>query len=91
MGKYVGNSNVPSGAVFDFAGTVAPVGYLFCDGSAVSRTLYASLFAAIGTAHGYGDNSTTFNLPDYRGAFRRTVCGSGTNDPDKLRIDSPPL
>lgn len=44
-----------------------PNGYLYEDGSAVSRTTYAALFAAIGTAHGTGDGSTTFNLPDSRG------------------------
>lgn len=44
-------------------------GYLLCDGAAVSRTTYAALFAAIGTAYGVGDGSTTFNLPDLRGRF----------------------
>ena len=38
-----------------------------CDGSVVSRTTYASLFAAIGTAYGAGNGSTTFQLPDLRG------------------------
>lgn len=38
-----------------------------CDGSAVSRTTYATLFTAIGTAYGTGDGSTTFNIPDLRG------------------------
>ena len=45
----------------------APSEYLLCDGSAVSRTTYASLFSAIGTTFGTGDGSTTFNLPDFRG------------------------
>lgn len=40
-----------------------PAGWLLCDGSAVSRTTYAALFAAIGTAFGVGNGSTTFNLP----------------------------
>jgi microcystin-dependent protein len=44
---------------------------LFCDGSAVSRTTYAALFAKIGTQHGAGDGATTFNVPDYRGMFLR--------------------
>ena len=47
--------------------TAAPTGYLLEDGSAVSRTTYASLFAAIGITYGAGDGSTTFNLPDSRG------------------------
>jgi microcystin-dependent protein len=43
--------------------------WLLCDGSAVSRTTYAGLFAAINTVYGAGDSSTTFNLPDFRGRF----------------------
>ncbi len=43
-----------------------PTGWLFCDGSAISRTTYAALFAAIGANFGGGDESTTFNLPDMR-------------------------
>lgn len=50
-----------------FAGTVAPENYLFCDGSAVDRTTYATLFGVIGTTFGSGDGSTTFNLPDLGG------------------------
>jgi microcystin-dependent protein len=42
-------------------------GWLWCDGSAVSRTSYAALFASIGVINGTGDGSTTFNLPDLRG------------------------
>lgn len=45
-----------------------PSGFLWCDGSAVSRTVdYDDLFATIGTTFGIGDGSTTFNLPDLRG------------------------
>jgi len=42
-------------------------GWLLCDGSAVSRTTYATLFAKIGVAFGSGDGSTTFNLPNFTG------------------------
>lgn len=66
---------VPIGTILDFAGSTLPTGYLECDGSAVSRTDYAALFAALGTTWGAGDGSTTFNLPDFRG---RTTIGSGT-------------
>lgn len=52
------------GMIKPFAGTTVPTGYLLCDGSAVSRTTYASLFSAIGTTYGSGDGSTTFNLPN---------------------------
>lgn len=44
-------------------------GWLICDGSAVSRTTYAALFAKIGTTYGAGNNSTTFNLPNLSGRF----------------------
>ena len=62
----------PAGIIMPFAGTVAPQGCLFCDGSAVSRTTYAALFAVIGTTYGEGDGSTTFNIPDLSG---RVVIG----------------
>ena len=60
---------VPAGAIFQFGGTAVnvPSGYLACDGKAVNRTTYAVLFTAIGTLHGVGDGSSTFNLPDFRG------------------------
>ena len=58
---------VPAGVVVPFAGSSAPANWLLCDGSAVSRTTYGQLFAAISTTYGSGDGSTTFNLPDMRG------------------------
>lgn len=57
----------PTGAIMPFAGSVAPVGWLVCDGTAVSRTTYAALFTAIDTAYGAGDGSTTFNIPNAKG------------------------
>ena len=57
----------PAGIIMPFAGTMAPENYLFCDGSAVSRTTYATLFDVIGTTFGAGDGSTTFNVPDLSG------------------------
>lgn len=65
---------LPAGAVMPFAMNSAPSGWLAADGTAVSRSTYATLFAAISTTHGVGDGSTTFNLPDLRGIFVR---GSG--------------
>jgi microcystin-dependent protein len=43
----------------------APTGYLLCNGSAINRTTYSTLFAVIGSTFGSGDGSTTFNLPNY--------------------------
>ena len=66
----------PAGAIMAFAGTTAPSGWLKCEGQAISRTTYATLFAVIGTTWGAGDTTTTFNVPDLRGMFVR---GTGTN------------
>ncbi len=59
------------GSVIAYARNTAPIGYLKCNGAAVSRTTYARLFAIIGTTFGAGNGSTTFNLPDLRGEFIR--------------------
>lgn len=61
------NDGLPVGSYVEGAWTTAPAGYLLADGTAVSRTTYANLFAVIGTTYGAGDGSTTFNLPDARG------------------------
>ena len=76
------NTLVPPGTVVAYAGTIAPAGWLLCDGRAVTRTEYSALFVAIGTAHGNGDGGTTFNLPDYRGRFLRGVDGTAGRDPN---------
>lgn len=80
-------AGVPSGTIVPYAGETIPQGWLLCDGSAVSRTEYANLYAAIKTAWGHGDNATTFNLPDLRGMFLRGVSrDSGTNTDADSRI-----
>ena len=67
-----------TGFIFPFSGTSVPTGFLLCDGSAVSRTTYATLFAVIGTVWGVGNGSTTFNLPDGRGkSFLGADAGKG--------------
>lgn len=66
----VDNTSLAGSVVF-FARNTAPSGWLKANGAAVSRTTYATLFAAIGTTFGTGDGSTTFNLPDLRGEFVR--------------------
>jgi hypothetical protein len=75
-------ATVPPGAVMAFDGSVAPGGWLFCDGSAVSRTTYSALFGVIGINHGSGDGTSTFNLPDYRGRFLRGQDQGTGRDPD---------
>ena len=61
--KKFGADGALVGSVTWYAGAGTPENYLLCDGSAVSRTNYADLFAVIGTTYGAGDGSTTFNLP----------------------------
>jgi len=72
-----GNQVSGSLGVFDAGGVIAvststlPTGFLKCNGAAVNRTTYATLFAIVGTLYGVGNGSTTFNLPDLRGEFLR--------------------
>ena len=73
----LGDARNIAGIIHAYAGSTAPDGYLMCDGSAVSRTTYAALFAAIGTTYGAGNGSTTFNLPDLQGRF---PLGAGAGD-----------
>ena len=77
-GGGAGLDGAPAGTVSMWSGTAAsvPSGYLLCDGSAINRVANADLFNAIGTAHGSGDGSTTFNLPNLRNRF---VVGEGTS------------
>ena len=77
----------PIGTVAPFAGPVNEAqlegqGWMYCNGNSISRTTYADLFGAIGTAYGEGDGSSTFNLPNFRGSFQRGVSHGSGNDPD---------
>ena len=65
------SAQTPVGSVIAMATPTAPAGYLECNGAAVSRVSYRTLFGLIGTYYGGGDGSTTFNLPDLRGEFIR--------------------
>lgn len=67
----------PVGYVSSYAGSTAPVGFLLCDGSAVSRADYDALFNVIGETYGPGDGSTTFNVPNLKG--RVVVCEDGAD------------
>jgi microcystin-dependent protein len=57
----------------------APLGWILCDGTAISRTTYSALFNVIGTTFGVGDTTTTFNLPDLGGQF---IAGYKSSDSD---------
>ena len=73
-----------------FAGSTYPTGYLRADGTAISRTSYADLFAVIGTTYGVGDGSTTFNLPNLSASgagspvYIMKVTLSGTVEPSTI-------
>jgi len=69
---------VPSGMIMPFGGSSSPTGFLACDGSAISRTTYSTLFTAIATTWGVGDGSGTFNVPDLRAMFLRGTGSHGT-------------
>jgi microcystin-dependent protein len=69
---------LPTGIVSAFAASKIPNGWLLADGSEISRSTYAPLFAVVGVAFGSGDGSTTFNLPDLRG---RTPLGKADTGP----------
>jgi len=56
-----------TGVITAFGGSSAPTGWLLCDGTAVSRSTYADLFAVVSTTYGSGDGSSTFNLPNLKG------------------------
>lgn len=70
------STSMPIGSLVSYIGASAPnASWLLCDGTAVSRSTYATLFGIIGTTYGVGDGSTTFALPDLRG---RVPVGTGT-------------
>lgn len=68
-------ADAPIGSIQAYGGATIPKNWLLCDGSALSRTTYAELFAVIGTSFGAGDGNTTFNIPDLREAV---PVGTGT-------------
>lgn len=70
----VSNNTNPSGAMVMFGGSVAPAGYLLCDGASVATATYPNLFAAIG--YTFGGAGASFNVPDMRGA---SPAGAGTS------------
>lgn len=71
-----GSGSAITGEVKIWTAAAAPTGYLLCDGSAISRTTYSSLFDVIGETYGTGDGTTTFNLPDFQGRVPAGVGGS---------------
>jgi microcystin-dependent protein len=54
------------GEIRMFAGSFAPAGWAFCDGSLMAIAENDALFTVIGTTYG-GDGESTFGLPDLQG------------------------
>jgi microcystin-dependent protein len=81
---YLASSNTtPTGTIQMWSTATAPIGYVLCNGAAISRTTFSNLFSVIGTTFGAGDGSTTFNTPNYTnrmpyGAAIGTTGGSTT-------------
>lgn len=73
---------IPIGSILLFAVDAAgrPDKWLLCHGQAISRSHYADLFALIGTHFGFGDNSTTFNVPDFRERFPLNCTSDGFDE-----------
>lgn len=68
---------LPIGSIVSWTTDTAPTNWLICNGQAVSRTDYEELFNVLSTRYGVGDESTTFNLPNYKG---RIGVGKDEND-----------
>lgn len=76
---------MPVGSIVAMPVSTVPAGFLECNGAAVSKTTYAALYAVLkdGGAAGIYGESTTFNLPDYRGRFLRGWAHGQSTDPDR--------
>lgn len=69
---------VPIGTVMIWSYTaVSDYHYHLCDGTAISRATYSTLYAIIGVTYGFGDGITTFNLPNLKG---RVIVGVDADD-----------
>ncbi|WP_336233492.1 phage tail protein [Thalassospira sp. CH_XMU1458] len=72
-----GGGAVPVATILSFAGSLAPEGFMICDGAELLAADYADLFTAIGTTYGVGQAAGSFKLPDLRG---RAPIGAGQGD-----------
>lgn len=84
--QVLGGQGWSTGDYKECASTAAQAGWLYCDGTAYSRTSYANLFAVISTTYGVGDGSTTFNIPDRRGRTGVGVGSVGTNSQPTITL-----
>tara|TARA_R110000751_G_scaffold17046_2_gene53143 strand:+ start:557 stop:1147 length:591 start_codon:yes stop_codon:yes gene_type:complete len=59
-----GIEGVNTGLIVPWSIAALPTGFLECDGAAISRTTYSTLFAVVSTTYGVGDGASTFNVPN---------------------------
>lgn len=67
---------VPVGTIISYTSTIAPTGFLVCDGSEISKTDYADLYKVIGDKFGTATDNTKFKLPDLRDKFVQGANGN---------------
>jgi microcystin-dependent protein len=67
------NSGAPVGSILYYPSSSIPVGWMMCDGSAISTSIFSLLFSKIG--YNYGGSGSVFRLPDLRGEFIRSWDG----------------
>lgn len=79
----VQQSLTPVGTILAFAGDTPPPGWLLCNGQTISRSTYSALYSVVGNRFGYGNNSSTFHVPDFRGRFLRGRAAGSPQDPDR--------
>ncbi len=77
---------IPVGSMIWWPMAYPPAGWLVCDGSLLSTTVYADLFAALGAWYGTGGGGTQFRIPDLRGVFVRGLDLGRGIDPDSGRL-----
>lgn len=65
----LGTFLVPTGSLIMWASNTIPSDWKLCNGAAISRVTFSTLFSLLGTTFGAGDGTTTFNLPDFRNKF----------------------
>ena len=80
------NYGPPVGSIIQFAGVSAPSGYLACPivPTTINRVTYSALFAAIGTAWGLGNGTTTFNMPYFPSGYSAVAGVVGTITPGSV-------
>lgn len=68
--------SLPIGSIIPFGGSTIPIGFLLCDGQAVSKTKYVELYKIVGNLYGESGSEDTFLLPDLRDKFVQGANGN---------------